>query len=64
MKNIWEPDGVGSPEPGCGDKIKYQQTSTKPCTTTDLEIDGPYHVGKLTNISFTSLNFIFPGLQI
>ena len=56
MKNIWEPDGVGSPEPGCGDKIKYQQTSTKPCNPTDLETDGLYHVRKLTNISFTSVH--------
>ena len=47
MKNIWESDGVGSPEPGSRGKIKYQQYSAKSCTTTDLEIDGLYHVGKL-----------------
>ena len=57
MKNISELDGVGSTEPGSEVKIKYQQTSTKSCPTTDLEIDGLYHVGKLTDISFTSLNF-------
>ena len=58
MKNISERDGVGSPEPGSEVNIKYQQTSTKSCAATDLEIDGLYHVGKLTNtISSTWLNF-------
>ena len=57
MKNVWEPDGVGSSEPGCWGKIKYQQTATEPCTPTDLETDGLYHVRKLPNISFTWLDF-------
>ena len=57
MKNIWEPDGLGSPEPGSSGEIKYQQTSTRPCTTTDLEVDGLHHVRKLTNISFTLTYF-------
>ena len=42
---------MGSAEPGSQSEIKlYQQTSTKHCTATDLEIDGLYHVGKSTNV--------------